>query len=145
MGLTVGILLLQYPVGTEPLLWGNYVLFLCDHVIIIVYVTFSNFSASHYLDAFLESEGFLRKRRGYCYRLRQSVLPLCYLLLNRWTNFNQIWCVSYSLEWGVQRQTFFGPAPWGPGEGSKGQIAFNFNYKVNFKDFYTKLCVCTHK
>ena len=29
---------------------------------------------------------------------------------------------------------FFGPAPWGPGEGSKGQI-FNFNYKVNFKVF----------
>ena len=22
---------------------------------------------------------------------------------------------------------------------------FNFNYKVNFKDFYTKLCVCSHK
>ena len=36
---------------------------------------------------------------------------------------------------------FFGPAPRGPGEGSKGQIPFNFNYKVNFKDFYTKLCV----
>ena len=41
----------------------------------------------------------------------------------------------------MQPQTFFGPAPWGPGEGSKGQISFNFNYKVNFKDFYTKLCV----
>ena len=40
---------------------------------------------------------------------------------------------------------FFGPAPWGPGEGSKGQISFNFNYKVNFKDFYSKLCVCSHK
>ena len=37
------------------------------------------------------------------------------------------------------------PPPWGPGEGSKGQISFNFNYKVNFKDFYTKLCVCSHK
>ena len=36
---------------------------------------------------------------------------------------------------------FFGPAPWGPGEWSKGQISFNFNYKVNFKDFYSKLCV----
>ena len=32
-----------------------------------------------------------------------------------------------------------------PGEGSKGQISFDFNYKVNFKDFYTKLCVCSHK
>ena len=30
---------------------------------------------------------------------------------------------------------FFGPALWGPEEGSKGQISFNFNYKVNFKDF----------
>ena len=35
----------------------------------------------------------------------------------------------------VQLQTFFGPVPWGPGEGSKGQISFNFNYKVNFKYF----------
>ena len=39
----------------------------------------------------------------------------------------------------------FCSAPWGPGEGSKGQISFIFNYKVNFKDFYTKLCVCSHK
>ena len=45
----------------------------------------------------------------------------------------------------MQRQTFFCPAAWGLGEGSKGQISFNFNYKVNFKDFYTKLCVCSHK
>ena len=35
--------------------------------------------------------------------------------------------MSYSHEWGVQHQTFFGPAPWGPGEGPKGQISFNFN------------------
>ena len=26
----------------------------------------------------------------------------------------------------------FGPAPWSPGDGSKGKISFNFNYKVNF-------------
>ena len=47
-----------------------------------------------------------------------SVCPLCYLLLNRWTKFNQIWCVSYSHEWGVQRQ-FFLPRPlghWGRGQ-----------------------------
>ena len=37
---------------------------------------------------------------------------------------------------------FFGPAPWGPGEGSKGQISFNFNYKVNFKDFFLPNIVC---
>ena len=28
----------------------------------------------------------------------------------------------------------FGPTP---GEGSKGHISFNLNYKVNFRDFYT--------
>ena len=52
--------------------------------------------------------------------------------------------LSYSHEWSVQRQTFF-PNPWSPGEGSKGQISFDFNYKVNFKDFYAKLCVCSDK
>ena len=39
----------------------------------------------------------------------------------------------------------FGLAPWGCGEGSKGQILFNFNYKANFKDYHTKLCACSHK
>ena len=75
-------------------------------------------------------------------KFRPAICPLCYLLLNHWTKFNQIWCVSYSHEWGAQQQTFFGPAPGALG--SKGQISFNFNYKVNFKDFYTKPCVCTH-
>ena len=28
-----------------------------------------------------------------------------------------------------------------PGEGSKGQISFNFNYKVNLKYLYQTLCV----
>ena len=37
---------------------------------------------------------------------------------------------------------FFTPPP---GDWSKDQISFNFNYKVNFKDFYSKLCVCSHK
>ena len=45
---------------------------------------------------------FLKKRRGYCYRLCPSVRPLCYLYLNHWTKFNQIWCVSYSHEWDAQ-------------------------------------------
>ena len=36
------------------------------------------------------------------------------------------------------------PPPWGPGEGSKDQISFNFNYKVDFI-FHTKLCVCSHR
>ena len=36
--------------------------------------------------------------------------------------------------------TFFVAAPWGPSEGSKGQILY-FNFKVNFKDFLIKLCL----
>ena len=73
-------------------------------------------------------------------QIRPAVCPLCYLLLNQWTKFNQIWCVSYSHEWGAQH-IFFCPSPWG---GVKRSI-FNSNYKVNFKVFYSKLCVCSHK
>ena len=65
---------------------------------------------------------FLKKRRGYCTLLhpfvRPSVCPLCYLLLYRWTKFNQVWCVSYSQEWGVQQQFFLAP-PLGPWRGVK--------------------------
>ena len=45
------------------------------------------------------------------------------------------------------RATLFGffIVPLGPGEGSTGKILFNFNYKGNFKDFYTKLCVRSPK
>ena len=32
--------------------------------------------------------------------------------------------------------------PWGPGEGSKGQISLNFNYKVNCKYFLLPNFVC---
>ena len=33
---------------------------------------------------------------------------------------------------------FLVPAPWGPGEGPKGQISLNLNYKVYFKvDFHS--------
>ena len=78
-------------------------------------------------------------------KIRPSVCPLCYLLLSHWTKLNQISCVSYAHEWGVQR-IFFGPAPWGPGEGSKGQISFNFNYKVNFNFFIPYfVCVLTNE
>ena len=52
--------------------------------------------------------------------VRTSVCPLCYLLLNHWTKFNQIWCVSYSHEWGVQQQIFFlAPPPGALGRGQK--------------------------
>ena len=38
----------------------------------------------------------------------------------------------------LRATAIFVPHP-GPGEGSKDQISFNFNKKVNFKDFYTNL------
>ena len=72
-----------------------------------------------------------------------SVRPSRYLPLNHWTKSNQIWCVGCSHEWGMQRHIFFGPAPWGPGEGPN-QISLKLNYKVNLKDFLTKLCVSSH-
>ena len=77
--------------------------------------------------------GYLGAKIKFC--------PLCYLLLNHWTKFKPN-LVCELLTWmGGRNVKFFG----GPGEGSKGQIYFNFNNKVNFKDFYSKLCVCSHK
>ena len=92
---------------------------------------------------------FLKKRRGYCNRLRPSICPsVClsrYLLLNRWTKFNQIWCASCSHGKGVQQHYFFGPAPWGPEEGPKGQILINiikFQLQSQFQRFLNQtLCV----
>ena len=34
--------------------------------------------------------------------------------------------------------------PRSPREGSKCQISFNYISLVNFKDFYTNVCVCSH-
>ena len=77
--------------------------------------------------------------------VRPSVCPSRYLLLNRWTKFNQIWCVSCSHGKGVQRHFFFCPAPWGPGEGPKGQILLNiikFQLQSQFQRFLNQtLCV----
>ena len=47
-------------------------------------------------------------------------------LLNHLTKSNQIWCVSYSREWGVQQHIFLAPPP---GQGPKGQILLNFIFK----------------
>ena len=76
-------------------------------------------------------------------RVCPSVCQLCHLLRNYWTKFNQIWCVSYSHEWGT-RQHFL-PCPLGPWGGVKRSNIIIFYYKVNFKDFYNNICVCTHK
>ena len=43
----------------------------------------------------------------------------------------------------------FGPAPWGPGEGSKGQISLNiikFQLQSQFERFFDQtLCLLTHE
>ena len=43
---------------------------------------------------------------------------------------------------GACNGNIFWPRLLGPWGGSKGQISFNFNYKINFEDFlYQTLCV----
>ena len=48
----------------------------------------------------------------------------------------------------MQRHFFFGPAPWGPGEGPKGQISLNiikFQLQSQFQRFFNQtLCVFSH-
>ena len=55
--------------------------------------------------------------------VRSSVCLLCYLLLNHWSKSNQVWCASYSYEWGVQ-QHFFGHLPGAPGRVQRSTIIF---------------------
>ena len=49
------------------------------------------------------------------------------------------------IEWGAQRHIFFGPAPWGPGEGPKGQISLiiiKIQLQSQFQRFLNQtLCV----
>ena len=42
---------------------------------------------------------------------------------------------------GACNGNFFAPPPWGLGEGSKGQISFNFNDSQFKRFFYHTLCV----
>ena len=58
--------------------------------------------------------------------------------------------VAYQIDWDDETnrmQVKFSPTgqTGNLGVKSKGQISLNFNYKVNFKDFHTRLCVCSHK
>ena len=59
---------------------------------------------------------------------------------------NQVWCVSCSHKWGVQRHFFFLAPP--PGEGPKGQISLNiikFQLQSQFQRFFNQtLCVFSH-
>ena len=92
------------------------------------------------------SPRFLEKASGILLS-PPSICPLCYLLPNRWTESNQIWWVACLHKWGMQEHVYFWPCPppppRGPGEGSKGQILTISNFRVNFKDFYAKMCTYT--
>ena len=81
--------------------------------------------------------GWLGAKIKFC----PAVCPLCYLLLNHWTKFNQIRCVSYSYKWGMQRQ-FFLPRPVGPWGEVKISNIILFQLQSQFQRFlYQTLCV----
>ena len=68
------------------------------------------------------------------------VCPLCYLLLNHWTKFNQIWCASYSHEWSVQCH-FFAPPLGAHGKDQKVKYHLILITKSISKFLYQTLCV----
>ena len=62
----------------------------------------------------------------------------------------QTWSCGISNRQGWQAKQnaskiFIRGSSWWPWGEVKGQISLNSGYHVNFKDFYTKLCVCSHK
>ena len=100
--------------------------------------------------------GFLFCRLGHALGVGLGVLrgqnqipsccPLCYLLLNHQTKFNQIWCVGYSHEWGVQRQFFFAPPPGALGRSQKVKYHLISITKSISKIFIPNcLCVLTNE
>ena len=76
--------------------------------------------------------------------IHPAVCPLCYLFLNHWTEFNQIWCVSYSHEWGVQKQFILARPPRDLGRGQKVKYYLISITKAISKIFKPN-CVCSHK
>ena len=65
-------------------------------------------------------------------------------------NFFQTWScgISHRRGWQAEqnaRRIFILESNWWPWVRSKGQISLNFGYHITFKDFYTKLCFCSHK
>ena len=86
--------------------------------------------------------GYLGAKIKFC----PAVCPLCYLLVNHSMKFNQVWCVGYSHEWGVQRQFFFCPAPWGLGRGQKVKYHLISITKSTSKIFIPNfVCVLTNE
>ena len=89
-----------------------------------------------------KASGILLSLPSVCPSVRQSVR---YVISSQTAGQNPTkfgeWLAYTS---GACKSTFiFGPAPRGPGEGSKGQILTISNFKVNFKDFYAKMCTYT--
>ena len=98
----------------------------------------------------LLSPHFFKKAKGILLSppsVRPSVCPLCYLLLNHRTNFNQIWCVSYSHEWGAQRKKKnLAPPPGALGRGQKVKHHLISITKSNSKIFIPNfVCVLTNE
>ena len=62
----------------------------------------------------------------------------------------QTWSCGILNRWGWRAEQnaskfFILRSNWWPCGEVKGQISLNFGFHVNFKDFYTKFCVCSHK
>ena len=91
------------------------------------------------------SPRFLEKASGILLSPPSVCPSVCYVISSQTAGQNP----TKFAEWlaytsGACKSTFiFGPAPRGPGEGSKGQILTISNFKVNFKDFYAKMCTYT--
>ena len=87
---------------------------------------------------------------GSCHRVLGQKLNYVHLsvMLSPPKSFDEIQLnfVYEFHEWGVQ-QHVFGLAPWGPGEGSKGQISLYCNHKVNltnkrYKTYWMEFLFC---
>ena len=78
---------------------------------------------------------------------RPAVCPLCYLLLNLWSKFNQIRCVSYSHGWGAQRKKKLWAPPLGAlGRGQRVKYHLITNTKSISKIFIPNfVCVLTNE
>ena len=97
--------------------------------------------------------GFLWCRLGHALGVRLGVLrgqnqiPSCCLSVmlsppKQFDEFNQIWCVDYFHEWGVQRQNCFWPRPLGPRGGVKRWNIIQFQLQSQFQRFlFQTLCV----
>ena len=77
---------------------------------------------------------FLKKRQGYCNRLRPSVKlsppkPLDEIQPN-------LVCELLSWIGCATALFFFGPVPWGPGEGPKGLNIIKIQLQSQFQNFY---------